>query len=112
MYDKRISKFPNAALTINNQKVNYKIYINSFENKDCTDALIRVFPKINLRKINSFINSIPEISNIRKTFYCTMLEERYVQILEPAYLQAIKLCEFKENDVIQKQKEENDIYLR
>lgn len=91
----RIDKFPQAALTLENgEKASYKEYISSFVNQDCTDALLRVFPKINLDDIKIFINGMDCISDIRKEFYNTMLTKRYEQILEYPYLQLME----KEND--------------
>ena len=91
----RIDKFPQAALTLENvEKASYKEYISSFVNQDCTDALLRVFPKINLDDIKIFINGMDCISDIRKEFYNTILTKRYEQILEYPYLQLME----KEND--------------
>lgn len=91
----RIDKFPQAALTLENgKKVSYKEYISSFVNQDCTDALLRVFPKIKLDDVKAFIDSIDCISDIRKKFYNTMLTKRYEQILEYPYLQLME----KENE--------------
>ena len=68
--NKRINIFPKAALEFDNgEKISYKEYINSLSNPDCTDALLRVYPKINIRNINEFINNMDEISDIRKEFY-------------------------------------------
>lgn len=84
---KRIDVFPTAALELpSREKASYKKYIGSFNNDDCTQALIRVFPKIDLQKINDIINKTEDISDIRKTFYQTMLSKRYEQILERPYL--------------------------
>ncbi|MST74090.1 hypothetical protein FYJ75_03435 [Roseburia sp. MUC/MUC-530-WT-4D] len=82
---KRIDTFPKAALQDENkEKVSYKDYISSFQNQDCTDALIRVFPKIDIDKIHDVIDNCGEISDIRKLFYKTMVDARYEQIiLEP-----------------------------
>ncbi len=85
----RIDKFPTAALLLDTgMKVNYKDYIGSLCNSDCTEALLRVFPKINLQIVNDVIDSITEISNIRKQFYKEMLRYRYERILIPAYRKA------------------------
>lgn len=81
----RIDKFPNAALEINNQKVNYKQFISSLENEDCNNALLRIYPKIDISKINFIIDNITDISDIRKTFYKTMINERYNQIIKEPY---------------------------
>lgn len=90
----RIDKFPNAALeTRVNTKANYKEFIQSFCNADCTEALCRVFPHIDFGIVDGIIDSVPELSEIRKTFYKTMLHARYEKILVPAYERAIRLKE-------------------
>lgn len=87
----RIEKFPTAALEdTQRNKVNYKAFIQSFCNPDCTAALLRVFPHINLKIISNVINSVPELTPIRREFYKTMLHARYEKILVPAYEQARK----------------------
>lgn len=83
----RVDKFPQAALMLDNgTKVNYKNFIHSKVNKDCTMALNRVFPKIDLDRINAVINGNNSISDVRKCFYRTMIKERYERILKPAYM--------------------------
>jgi len=90
----RIDKFPNAALTFDNgEKVSYRKYISSFINPDCTAALMRIAPKINMNKINQIIDDTPDISDIRKTFYKTMLNERYKQIIFEPYKEHLKSLE-------------------
>ncbi len=85
----RIDKFPNAALELDNKtKVNYRSYINSLENLDCTAALLRIYPNINMNIIHKTINENPIISDIRKEFYITMIDKRIDRILEPAYNKA------------------------
>lgn len=85
---KRIDTFPKAALLLDNgEKVNYRKYINSLQNDDCTAALSRVYPTIDMTKINEFIDKVDGISDIRKTFYKTMLKIRYDLILTSAYTQ-------------------------
>ena len=83
--DKRVYVFPNSALKINDKKINYYEYINSLENESCTEALMRVFPKIDLEKINHIVEETPGISDVRKRFYQRMLKERYEKILKVAY---------------------------
>lgn len=81
----RIYDFPTAALMLpNGKKVNYAEFIQSYKNEDCTHALLRIFPYIDLQKINAVIDSEP-ITEIRKLFYKRMLYERYTRILLPAY---------------------------
>lgn len=84
--NKRIKIFPNAALKLaDGSKANYAGYIGSLRNNDCTEALLRVIPKINLDEIARIIDTTEGISEIRKAFYQTMIEERYEQIIVPAY---------------------------
>jgi hypothetical protein len=98
----RIEKFPQAALTgEDGKKISYLRYIASFENPDCTEALLRVFPRINLSEINRIVDTTEGISDIRKTFYKTMLAERYEQILERPFEQCHSLVhERKEQTAI------------
>lgn len=82
--NKRVFVFPNSALKINNQKINYYDFITSVENVECNKALKDVWSRINLDSINSIIDKTPGISDIRKEFYKTILKMRYKLILEYA----------------------------
>lgn len=87
----RIDTFPQAALVLENgKKANYREYISNLSNMDCTAALLRVYPKINMNKIHEFIDEMEEITDIRKSFYKTMLSKRYDLILSPAYEKALE----------------------
>ena len=82
----RIDKYPSAALELpNKMKANYKDYIQSLSNPDCTAALLRVYPRIDLDKVNEVIYSNSSISDLRKEFYSTMIKRRVERILEPAF---------------------------
>ena len=85
----RVFVFPTSALKINNKKINYFEFINSLRNEDCNKALIRIYPKIDIEKINIIIDKTPEISEIRKDFYKKILKLRYDKILKCSY---DKLC--------------------
>lgn len=78
-----------SCLKINGKKINYMSFINQKENIDCNNAIIRMFPKINLNEIKEFITNIECISKIRKEFYIKIIEERY-NIIKNAYLKLIK----------------------
>lgn len=85
----RIDKFPTAALESQDKtKVNYKDYINSLQNPDCTAALLRVYPKVDMNVIEKIINDNSAISDIRKNFYKVMIQKRIDIILKPAYEKA------------------------
>ena len=50
------------------------------KNEECNKAIKRIFKKIDMNKINEFINEIPCISSIRKDFYINILRLRYDMI--------------------------------
>lgn len=84
--NKRIYTFPNSALKWEGKKINYYEFIKEAKVQDCNKALLRVYPNINLEKINRIIDTVPGISDIRKTFYKTMIKSRYEQILTPHFI--------------------------
>ena len=53
-------------------------------NKNVNNALIRIFPQIDLNKIIVFINDIECFSEIIKKFYIELIKIRY-SILESVY---------------------------
>lgn len=80
--DARIYTFPTSSIKENDIKINYFNYISSLRNEDCNEALKRIFPLINIEKIEDIINNVPEISEIRKEFYKKIIKERYNKILK------------------------------
>ena len=68
--------------------INYE-YIKNEKNKECNNAIKRVFEKININEINNFINSILCISNIRKMFYKKIINYRY-EIIRDVYFKLNK----------------------
>ena len=52
-------------------------YIKSLKNAECTNAVKRLIPNIDVNKIIEFIDNISCISNIRKNFYEKILMSRY-----------------------------------
>ena len=59
------------------KKINYITYIKEMKNKECNEAIKRIFPHIKLNEINNFINNIEEITTVRKEFYKNIIEQRY-----------------------------------
>ena len=69
-----------SCLKENGKKINYVRYIQDCKenkNKDCNEAIIRIFPQVNIEEINKFIMEIPCISNTRKNFYKEIINFRY-----------------------------------
>ena len=83
--DARVYVFPTSALKNNEKKINYFDFISNLQNQDCNEALLRIFPRINLEQINNIIDKTEEISEIRKDFYKKMISERYEKILKYSY---------------------------
>ena len=82
--EKRIYTFPNSAIKIDGVKINPYKYINSLSNENCNKALLKIYPKIDIQKINKIIEDVP-ISDLRKEYYKKIIFERYDKILTPAY---------------------------
>ena len=74
-----------SAMKYDNKKIRYYEFISSMQNEDCNKALLRIFPKINLNKINSIIDSTPLLSSTYKSFYKEIIKNSYELILNPTY---------------------------
>ena len=66
-----------SCIKENGKKINYITYIKSIKNEECNKAICRIFSKINMNKINKFIDEIQYMSNIRKEFYKNIIKLRY-----------------------------------
>lgn len=86
--NKRVYVFPTSAIKENGIKINYADFLCSGKNADCNAALKRIYPRIDMTQINSFIRGIDKgiIPDIQKEFYCRMLSERKENILMPGLL--------------------------
>ena len=73
-----------SCLKINNNKINYMAYLESKQNKECNNAIKRIFKNINIEDILNFIDNIEDMTNERKDFYKKILDIRY-KILEKIY---------------------------
>ena len=80
--DSRIFSMPTSAIQQNGSRINYYSFISSLQYEDCNEALERITPRINMRKINDLIENTPYISDLQKTFYKTMISERKEKILD------------------------------
>lgn len=85
--NERIYKFPTSHIKVKNRKSSYFEVINSLQFEACNDALKRIVPRINFERINTIIDEIEGISEVRKHFYKVMLQQRYEKILMHAYRQ-------------------------
>lgn len=85
--NQRIYQFPTSHIKVKNRKSSYFEVISSLQFEDCNAALKRIVPRIHFDRIHVLIDEIEGISEIRKHFYKTMLQQRYEKILMYAYQQ-------------------------
>ncbi len=71
-----------SCLRENGKRINYINYIKKMKNKECNDAIKEIFLDIKINEINKFIDEIEGISNIRKAFYKSIINYRYICIKE------------------------------
>ncbi len=83
---KRTLLFPKAALTVNGNKVSYLDMLSSGYEPVVTQAVRKIVPALlsKMPSIYKFIDQQAFLSDIRKTFYKTMLNVRAEYILKPA----------------------------
>ena len=80
--DLRIFEIPLSGIRLDGEKIRYFDFISSLKNKDCNEALKRIVPKIDMKKVFALVDETPFISDLQKQFYCTMLSERKEKILD------------------------------
>ena len=92
IYDSCVSSFSQNGKVINPLK-----FIESGKNKDCNEALLKIFPKINLKEIENLFNEvpleyngIPVFSKEQRDFYYKSLVYKYENVLKPGYEKLIK----------------------
>ena len=83
--DMRIYKFPTSQVKYKGKKSSYYEIISSLAFEECNNALVRIIERIDFNKINKLIDSVENISEKRREFYKTILEQRYEKILLKSY---------------------------
>ncbi len=82
--NKRVYNFPTSQIRLNNKKSSYYEVISSLEFEECNKALVKIYNKIDLDKINKLIDEL-KISDIYKKFYKVIIKERYNKIIKYSY---------------------------
>lgn len=80
----RVYQFPTSALRQDGKKINYYDFLTSSENEDCSEAVKRIVPRIDIEEISAFIDDVPYITGLQKAFYKRYIKARYERILQPA----------------------------
>ena len=83
--EQRIYKFPTSQVKYQGKKSSYYDIISSLAFEECNKALVRITERVDLNKINKLIDSIENISDLRREFYKTILKERFEIILLESY---------------------------
>lgn len=83
-------KNTSSAIKYNGSKIKYYDFITKLENDDCSEALMRIYPKIDINEINDIIDEISCITDVRKKFYKAIIKHRYEDILQVAYKKKLK----------------------
>ena len=87
----RIYNFPTSAIKDNGRKINYYDFLMKAELEECREAVLRIAPKINIRKISELIYSIPYLTDLQKDFYTSYIEARNEKIITPSLEHIISL---------------------
>lgn len=88
--DKRIYEFPTSQVKYEGKKSSYYDIISGLAFEECNKALVRITERVDLNRINKLIDSIEDISDLRREFYKTILKERFEKILLKSYNKLIK----------------------
>lgn len=81
-------------------------YIKGKEDPELQDAILRIVPRIDLNRIDSIIDDIPEefaginvISEVRRTYYKELISVRYHDVLLPVFQECSILNRGKQGSV-------------
>lgn len=83
--DKFVYRFPTSQIKLNDKKSSYYDVIHSLSFVKFNDALLAVFPRIDMKKVYRLVDETIFISDTHKEFYKHMLEARYEKILKSSY---------------------------
>ena len=78
----RVYDMPTSAILIEGKRANYYKVITSLQYTDCTKAVKRIVPRIDLEKINELIDSVEQLTDLQKEFLKKILKMRKELILD------------------------------
>ena len=82
--NERIYRFPTSQIKLGEGKSSYFEVISSLKFEECNKALVKIYSKVDLNKINDLIDSL-NITRVHKDFYKLMIEERFNKIIKYSY---------------------------
>lgn len=80
----RVFQFPTSAIKLNDRKINYYDFLTKTEDQNCSAAVKRIHDRIDLDQINAFLDGIPFLSDLQRSFYKAYISARYELIIQPA----------------------------
>ncbi len=82
--NERIYRFPTSQIKLGEGKSSYFEVISSLKFEECNKALVKIYSKVDLNKINDLIDTL-NITKVHKDFYKLMIEERFNKIIKYSY---------------------------
>ena len=80
--NQRVFVFPQSAIKENRKKINYFDFISSLKNEECNEALKKIGSRINMTRIRQIIDETPDLSDLQRNFYKTMIQARKERIID------------------------------
>lgn len=83
--ERRIYGFPTSQIQLRGKKSSYYDVIRSLQFAECNEAVRRIYPRVNLAGIKELIDSIEDLSTLRKEFYFEIVQSRYEKLIKEPY---------------------------
>ena len=80
----RVYDMPTSAILIDGKRANYYKVITSLEYGDCTEAVKRIAPRIDMITISNLIDEVEQLNDLQKEFLKQILKLRKEFILDAA----------------------------
>lgn len=84
--DERVYRFPTSQIKLGNKKSSYHDVIGSLKFPECSAALKRIVPRIDLDSISDIIDGTPFLSDTHRRFYKHMIKNRFEKILYDSFI--------------------------
>lgn len=78
----RVYDIPTSAIFVDGKRGNYFKIISSMEHEGCNEAIKKIVPRINLDEVNSLIDEVEVLSDLKKEFLKKILKLRKEKILD------------------------------
>ena len=83
--EERVFRFPTSQIKLDGRKSSYHDVISSLRFPECNNALVRIYPRVDMNRIRELVNGIESITEIHKEFYIHMISSRLDLMLREPY---------------------------